>query len=1621
MTKSKKNKAAVLLFVPLLTACAGAPKILESTEKPEARILRANKGSTGTNYHGTGYPSPWAQETHKSTLVESIGTATATTPSDITVWHDPGVTTHVSNTGTTYGSSSSIKLTGSGPIFDFTNANWTVPSAITSLISSNLFALTSFKVTVTKGSTTYFHASASIPMDTKTSGDLTATYDRNGSKTTETVSSNFFSDGTHEGVDPAKLGSIASSLYSGDYTMKTEYTYYWARSGTAGPINISIFLTTATSEIPLIIDYTKPSISATRSNGTAVTNGSKVNSSVTIKGSDSHFDVLWVKKPGDSSYTRITSSSYVASAQGEYSCYATDTLGNKSDTLTFTVDTQAPTAKVYADGNAVPDGSYINTSFSYSATDAVSGVKALYMKGPKATSYVPYSSGSVISKDNGDGWYSFYAVDEAGNKTATTSVFLETKDPSVTVYRNGSSVLSETFHGDAGETDPIYVNEGDEIQFGYSSSSNKGTGAPFDLGKSYVLSKSSYADTAYLEQVSSAVGYTIGIPLRIVRNKPTFSVNGKEYGDGSSIRVKDDVDLKATIDSAIVSGTNSLTVVSDEGTANYDVLKENQVSLTAKEGETKTYSLTLSDAAGNVTKATLTIDKEPAVGSFTSDSETIENGGYTNKPFLFRFDKADATATCSKDGSAFASYSGEEMNEDGSYTFLLTDSVGNTSEYRIVLDTVAPEGHLYVNNEPAENGAVTSGTAYLTWDGDATGEVNGKPYEKNTLIDEEGNYQFTVKDKAGNVSTYQVTIDRTAPKGNSERILNQESLTVTRWYECTSESGRECFKTEAEALERAVEIERANNVTELTLNDISDFHETGLVASNGDADNHDDEVRTGTYWLYKSKTNPDIRLYYFDENLLNDVLAYYASSMVSGPHYCDGTNHSEGEKVRDVYYAENGESAPLGNHFSLTQGEDSTAYAVKRGDSKSISLAYGEELGNQIDETGIYDITETDAAGNSFTFAVAIDKDAPKLKVNQSTYGESREGVEISKDTLPETKTLYLKSLSVMDILDGDSWAVLSIDDGNVTAHYVKGDTLPTLTTGGEYQIRAYDRSGNELAFKVIISDQEETIAFANGEGDLSVSIDITLNEKYQSLTLLEIYRNGTKLSGVSPDRLSYVFDKDGLYKVVLKDNFGRTVEKEYRFTKALPEGTLSGVTEGGKTAGDVSFGYDATKYRLEVWKNGTQVISDSTGSLTFAESGSYELRLINLTDEENVRTYRFAIDKDAPSIVLEGADNGGVTNGSVKVSWSDEDVSNATYSKDGGEAEAFVNGQTFDAEGTYEVLVTDELGNESKATFTIDKTVDYSVSTASGKKLGGDATTSEDVIITANEEADVTVLKDGEKVDYAFGDRLTEEGTYLITVEDAYGNKNSFTIVIDKSVDLTIDVADGGITNGPVEIDLGEKATVTLTKDGQPYAYTPGEKIAEEGSYVAVVTDAYGNSRTIRFQIVSSDPKQAIDYTLGEDAEIISVTKDGEEIAFNGNKIRFTEDGTYVITYKAEGKTYSFTLRLDTTAPEVTLHGVENGGDVDGAVTIDGMTEEGTVEVYKDGQKIDYTIGDELKDYGSYRVVVKDSLGNERVYTFTLSFHMNGWAVALVTIGVLGLAVGVSAIEIKPKKVYRK
>lgn len=62
-----------------------------------------------------------------------------------------------------------------------------------------------------------------------------------------------------------------------------------------------------------------------------------------------------------------------------------------------------------------------------------------------------------------------------------------------------------------------------------------------------------------------------------------------------------------------------------------------------------------------------------------------------------------------------------------------------------------------------------------------------------------------------------------------------------------------------------------------------------------------------------------------------------------------------------------------------------------------------------------------------------------------------------------------------------------------------------------------------------------------------------------------------------------------------------------------------------------------------------------------------------------------------------------------------------------------------------------------------------------------------------------------------------------------------------------------------------------------------------------------------------------------------------------------------------------------------------------------------------------------ELKDYGSYEVVVTDKLGNFRTYRFTLEFQMNAWAITLIVLG-LATAVGVAAtIVMKRKRLFKK
>ena len=115
-----------------------------------------------------------------------------------------------------------------------------------------------------------------------------------------------------------------------------------------------------------------------------------------------------------------------------------------------------------------------------------------------------------------------------------------------------------------------------------------------------------------------------------------------------------------------------------------------------------------------------------------------------------------------------------------------------------------------------------------------------------------------------------------------------------------------------------------------------------------------------------------------------------------------------------------------------------------------------------------------------------------------------------------------------------------------------------------------------------------------------------------------------------------------------------------------------------------------------KVLVNGTEATLDR-GSLILTESGTYEVAVVA---NGISRTFTVTVDATAPSIVLNGVDNGGKTKDAVTISDLSEDAT-VKVTKDGEEI-AYKLGDEITEPGEYKVTVTDEIGNTSEYSFTI-------------------------------------------------------------------------------------------------------------------------------------------------------------------------------------------------------------------------------------------------------------------------------------------------------------------------------
>ena len=1599
----RKNRNIIKYFcVSFLTLICGIT-LLSAT----GSALQVNAAGNSPIHSITGY------ENHSHVVTQNLfGTTSDYTESK---YKSTGIQVYPANNKGTTTSGTSIELDSSSFYVDFTGAH---AMYVPSTVYENMCYTTHYRFEI-KSSSGYTSWDIDYSVDIEEEPYQRVT-NVNGSKTTKTDT---------EGTDtinfqPTELGKRLVSLYSGNFTWKLTREYTWLRYDLDNKI-YAMYESTSTMSGNILIDTTTPTLTAKGyTNSATITSGSYVNQRVTFTASDTNFERLYYKIPGNTYWNSTTAKTYTSSATtGWWYVYAVDAVGNKTNEFTFYYDALKPTGSISSNGTTVASGSYVSKSFAYTASDSGSGIKQIYYKSPVSSSYQAYSAGTIIPATAGDGWYYFYSVDNAGNQSSTMSVYLETEAPLIEIYKNGKVAYSTSLTQNGTYDTGVYFNKLDYMKITYNSSSGN-VSCNYTLNSNIQIG-SSYTSYKYTIVLSTPTGITGHYTFYVVDTKPYIMVNGSRYNSGSTIYKNADPFVSFYDDTDIVdSGDTGVTITSDGYNIIDETYKYSETSgktLTTAEGTQTIYHLTLNDRAGNTSTFTIVVDKDSVDAVWTNDEEEIPNNGYTNKPVYLYYEESSVTATYSKDGGEYVTYpKGTEFSEDGTYSVILSDQAGNKSTYVVTVDTIAPVGQLYADYEAVSNNSVTNGKIYFTWDGENTATVNGEPYTKNSVISEDGIYEFELMDLAGNTSVYTIEIDTLAPGFNKQMIETSEDYLVGKWYVVEFENEKASFASYDSALEFACNKEFENFVTSLELDDVNNFTQYHLIASRGTPE---DDVRTGTYWRYKSQANPDNELYYFDEALLKEVIAHYAKEYVSGVNYFTLDENTYGDISDDMFdntwLSDDGISAPIANEFIFVKFDSSQVLVERVGGTEGkVPVEFNVPLGEQFNITGLYEITEIDEAGNSSSYYVFLDFSAPNLVVNAEVFGdgEIRE-MTITSDSVSSISTYYYKSFAVSQIVDNDSWATIAITNEGKTTYYSKGDELPVLNVGGKYDVQVYDRLSNNYEFVVYIVGNEATIEFDPNNDSTEFTIDITLEQEFDTIVSLEIYKDGEKLDGVTTDTLSYTFTKDGTYTVVLRDNFGRVIERTYDFDKSLPNGSLS-IDNGSRTTEDVAFTFNNEKYVAEVSKDGVVIETNTSGEIFVSEDGNYSIKLINLTDEENFNTYEFTIDTKAPGVVLDGVEQGGTTNKDVGVSWYDTDVVSATYTLDNGEEVVLENGQVLTEEGIYVVKVVDDLGNTTEVMFTIDKSLDYEVYVNNTSTTGVE-TTGEDVMLMNNEELNISVTRNGETYDYNFGDVLSEEGTYQIKITDDYGNTTVIQIVIDKSVNAHATTGNGTITNDEVVVVAGEKVSIIVTKDGQPYEYTVGQKITEEGKYNVTIYDAYGNQKTITFEIVRGT-KSVIDYTLGDNVEIVEVKHNGEVIEWDSNHLNFTEDGTYEVTVLVDGEEYSFTLSLDTTAPEITLNGIEDGEAGNVTVTIIDMTEVGTIKVYKDGELIEYSLGDELKDYGNYVIEVSDELGNTRSYSFTLEYQMNGWAITLIIIGLLAIAGIVVLICLRRKGTFK-
>ena len=694
----------------------------------------------------------------------------------------------------------------------------------------------------------------------------------------------------------------------------------------------------------------------------------------------------------------------------------------------------------------------------------------------------------------------------------------------------------------------------------------------------------------------------------------------------------------------------------------------------------------------------------------------------------------------------------------------------------------------------------------------------------------------------------------------------------------------------------------------------------------------------------------------------------------------------------------------------------------------SISYQNGDKIQNE----GNYKITLMN--GDKFQeYFIYIDKTAPTGFIIDSLTTNS-EGYIIGSNSLPTssqiTKTTYIsgnrEGIS-LNSLENDVFTKLVIYDSISQKELYQEMNLNTVLTGVEgeettYTIILYDRAGNETKYILVLDYKLASFTINAGTKEIYNNSYVNQSFKFSSNENITIENITDGIIVNIGQKITYELSDIKTFNFLITDEYGNIGYVTIYYDNTTPELNIYHIAKDNtETLIDnkaqinnafkiswsenkdynVILSYEEDgEIKKYLCSNGDIISKELNLSKQTLSSKKYTITVTNKAGTEKVYYIYLCNTFLGCSVYLgsklqDSSISNFITNQSVKFVLNS---GTATLNN-----EAYKSNTRIEEDGLYNLIITDEYGNEFEYSFEID-TIAPNVELTSTTFLIENGTNGDVSLILDDLEAKIYQIESEIKKEIPTGFIFSNEGNYKLEIIDKANNITSITFIIDKT---TPTFEASGFTTNPtitkttVKITWSESdATATLNS----LAYKSNTKIEEDGIYEFILSDIYGNQTIFNFEIDSkmleyvingiNDKFYSNDFVNIEfdENKITAILKSKNSNDLYRSGIGIIEEGEYTIiltSIEMPDKSYSIDFVIDKTTPTLELETISSFGFIiednkyytNNSFFATFNTKENTCFINNSNTNKEYTSEKIIKEEGNYELTLTDLAGNSTIY----------------------------------------